>query len=553
MSEETFDFVVVGAGSAGCVVANRLSEDGRHSVLLLEYGGTDRSLYVRMPAALSIPMNMKRFDWGYVGEPEPGLGGRVLRVPRGKGLGGSSSINGLVYVRGHALDFDRWEEEGARGWAYRDVLPYFRRAETRREGADYYRGGEGPLSTRAGDVRNPLYAAFMEAGRQAGYAVSDDLNGFRQEGLGRLDMTVRDGVRCSASLAYLAPAAGRRNLSVVTHSRAEKVLFEGRRAVGVRHSRGGTSHVANARREVVLCAGAINSPQLLMLSGVGPASDLRALGIDVVGDLPGVGANLQDHLEFYFQVESKSPITLYSKTGLLGRGLVGAQWLLNRSGDGATNQFEAGGFIRSRAGVRFPDIQFHFLPLAVSYDGKKLAEGHGFQAHVGPMRSKSRGRVGLRSADPAAAPNIFFDYMSHPDDWAEMRACVRLTREIFAQKAFDPHRGREIAPGAGVTDDEAIDDFVRRRAESAYHASCTCKMGGDGDPMAVVDPQGRVRGLDALRVVDASIMPSITNGNLNAPTIMIGEKLADSILGRPPPPPSNAPFHVAPDWETRQR
>ena len=553
VADEEFDYVVVGAGSAGCVVANRLSEDGRNSVLLLEYGGSDRSLFVRMPAALSMPMNMPRFDWGYVGEPEPGLGGRVLRVPRGKGLGGSSSINGLVYVRGHALDFDRWEDEGARGWAYRDVLPYFRRAETRREGADSYRGGEGPLSTRAGDLRNPLYRAFVEAGRQAGYALSDDLNGFRQEGFGRLDMTVREGIRCSAAVAYLAPARGRANLSVVTGARAEAVSFEGRRAVGIRYSRGATTRIARARRETILCAGAIGSPQLLMLSGIGPARHLRERGVTVVQDLPGVGANLQDHLEFYFQVESKTPITLYSKTGPFGRGLVGLRWLLHRSGDGATNHFEAGGFVRSRAGVRFPDIQFHFLPLAVSYDGKKLADGHGFQAHVGPMRSKSRGRVGLRSPDPRDPPRIFFDYMSHTDDRAEMRACVRLTREIFAQEAFATHRGRELSPGADIVDDDAIDAFVRERAESAYHPSCTCKMGAPDDPSAVLDPQGRVRGVEALRVVDASAMPSITNGNLNAPTIMIGEKLSDAILGKTPLPPSDAPFHVAKDWEARQR
>ena len=446
-SAETFDYVIVGAGSAGCVLADRLTEDARASVLLLEFGGSDRSIYIQMPAALSIPMNMKKYNWGYESEPEPHLGGRRLHCPRGKVLGGSSSINGLVYVRGNPLDFDRWEEEGAAGWGYRDVLPYFRRAEGWREGADPYRGVDGPLATMRGPKRNPLYDAFIEAGRQAGYPVSADLNGEQQEGFGRFDMTVKDGVRWSTANAYLRPAMKRPNLHVVTHALATRVEFEGRRAVGVRYERGGAGRLARARREVFLCGGPINSPQLLKLSGVGPEAELRALGVPVVAALAGVGENLQDHLEFYFQVASKQPITLYGKTGFFARGLVGLHWLLRARGDGATNHFEAGGFIRSRAGVRSPDIQYHFLPMAVSYDGKGLAHEHGFQAHVGPMRSKSRGWVRLKSADPREAPRILFNYMSEPDDWAEMRACVRLTREIFAQRAFDPYRGREIQPG----------------------------------------------------------------------------------------------------------
>ncbi len=550
---EEFDFVIVGAGSAGCVLAARLSEDGKYTVLVLEDGGSDRSVFIQMPAALSIPMNMARFDWGYHSEPEPQLGGRRMHVPRGRVLGGSSSINGLVYVRGHALDFDRWEDEGASGWAYRHVLPYFRRAESHKGGGDSYRGADGPLATLKGEAKGALAHAFIEAGRQAGYAVSDDLNGERQEGFGRFDMTVKDGVRWSAANAYLRPAMKRKNLRVLTGARATKVLFDGARATGVAYTRGGGAHVAKARREVILCGGAINSPQLLKLSGIGPADELRALGIEVVRALPGVGENLQDHLEFYFQVASKAPITLYGKTGLLSRARIGLRWLTTGGGDGATNHFEAGGFIRSRAGVRFPDIQYHFLPLAVSYDGKNLANEHGYQAHVGPMRSKSQGWVRLASADPRAAPRIQFNYMSEAEDWADMRACVRLTRELFAQKAFDPFRGREIQPGAGVTSDEAIDAFIRAKVESAYHPSCTCKMGRANDVMAVVDAQARVHGLEALRVVDASIMPSITNGNLNAPTIMIGEKAADMILGRPALAASNAPFTVAPDWESRQR
>ncbi len=553
MSEAEYDYVIVGAGSAGCVLADRLSEDGRSTVFLLEYGGSDRALIIQMPAALSIPMNSKTYNWGYRTEPEPHLGGRRLNCPRGKVLGGSSSINGLVYVRGHPLDFERWQEEGAKGWGYANVLPYFRRSESFRGAADAYRGLDGPVATSRGPKANPLYDAFIEAGRQAGYPLSADLNGEQQEGFGRLDMTVKDGVRWSTANAYLRPAMKRANLSVVTHALAGRIAFEGRRAAGVHYRRGGRDHFVRARREVILCGGAINSPQLLKLSGVGPAAELRSFGIDVIADRPGVGENLQDHLEFTFQVASKQPITLYGHTGLVARGLVGLQWLMRGRGLGASNHFEAGGFVRSRAGVRYPDIQFHFLPMAVAYDGSALAKEHGFQAHAGPMRSKSRGWVRLRSPDPAEPPLIRFNYMSHPDDWLEMRACARLTREIFAQKAFDPYRGRELRPGATCVDDKAIDAFVRGHAESAYHPSCTCKMGSARDPLAVVDPQARVIGVEALRVVDSSIMPSITNGNLNAPTIMIGEKAADMIRGRDPLPASNAPFYVAPDWERRQR
>jgi choline dehydrogenase len=553
MSEEIFDHIIVGAGSAGCVLADRLTEDGRASVLVLEYGGSDRSIFIQMPAALSIPMNMKAYDWGYVTEPEPHLNNRRPRVPRGKVLGGSSSINGLVYVRGHPLDFERWEAEGAKGWGYRNVLPYFRRAETFGGGADAWRGDDGPLATAQGRKLNPLYEAFIEAGREAGYAVSRDLNGERQEGFGALDMTVRSGVRASAANAYLRPAMKRPNLKVVTHALATRIAFDGRRAVGVRYRRGGREHLARARREVLLCGGPINSPHLLKLSGVGPAAELSAFGIDVVADRPGVGENLQDHLEFTVQIASKQPITLFSHVGFVGRALIGAEWLARGRGLGASNHFEAGGFIRSRAGVRYPDIQFHFLPIAVAYDGSALANEHGFQAHVGPMRSKSRGWVRLKSPDPAERPKIQFNYMSHPDDWIETRACVRLTREIFAQAAFDPYRGREIQPGAECVSDEAIDAFVRENIDTAYHPSSSCRMGSPADPFAVVDPMTRVIGVEALRVVDSSIMPSITNGNLNAPTIMIGEKAADMILGRDPLPASNAPYYVAPDWETRQR
>ncbi|WP_029353266.1 choline dehydrogenase [Bosea sp. 117] len=548
-----FDYVIVGAGSAGCVLADRLSADGRNRVLVLEYGGSDRSVFIQMPSALSIPMNMKKYNWMYESEPEPGLGGRRIHCPRGKVLGGSSSINGLVYVRGNPADFDRWEEEGAQGWSYADVLPYFRRAESRQEGGDAYRGGDGPLATRYGKLENPLYTAFIEAAKQAGYPATDDINGYAQEGFGRMDMTVKDGVRWSAANAYLKPAMKRPNLTVETHARVTRILFEGRRAVGVAYGRGGQAHEVRARREVILAGGPINSPQLLKLSGVGPAEELAAHGIEVIADLPGVGENLQDHLEFYFQMACREPITLYSSMGLVARGMIGLRWLLAKDGLGATNHFEACGFIRSRPGVPYPDIQYHFLPLAVTYDGQGLASEHGFQAHVGPMRSKSRGWVRLNSADPHEKPRIFFNYMSHEDDRAEMRACVRLTREIFAQKAFDPYRGREIQPGADVVSDEAIDAFIANKVESAYHPSCTCKMGAASDPMAVVDRETRVIGLSGLRVVDSSIMPSVTTGNLNAPTIMLAEKAADHILGKPLLAPSNAPYYVAPDWQRAQR
>ena len=553
MASESFDYIIVGAGSAGCVLADRLSADGKHSVLLVEFGGTDGSVFIQMPSALSIPMSMPRYNWLYETEPEPHLDGRRISCPRGKVLGGSSSINGLVYVRGNPLDFDGWEESGAAGWAYRDVLPYFRRAEGREEGGDEYRGGEGPLRTSYGPLRNPLYRAWIEAATQAGYPETSDINGFQQEGFGRMDMTVHQGRRWSAANAYLKPAMRRPNLEVRTHCLASRVLFDGRRAIGLAYRRGDVEHRVTARREVILSGGTINSPQLLKLSGIGPAEELARHDIPVVHHLPGVGENLQDHTEVYFQVACTQPITLYSSANLLAKAAIGAQWLLFKDGLGATNHFESCGFIRSRAGIKSPDIQYHFLPLAVTYDGKNLATEHGFQAHVGPMHSKSRGWVRLKSANPADHPSIQFNYFSHPDDWTEIRACIRLTREIFAQPAFAPYRGREIQPGAEVTSDAAIDAFIRDKVESAYHPCGTCRMGDPADPRTVVDPATRVVGVEGLRVVDASIMPSVTTGNLNAPTIMIGEKAADHILGRSPLAASNAPYYVASNWQTAQR
>jgi choline dehydrogenase len=548
----TADCVIVGAGSAGCALAYRLAEAGR-TVTVIEHGGSDIGPFIQMPAALSYPMNMGAYDWGLRTEPEPHLGGRVLATPRGKVIGGSSSINGMVYVRGHAYDFDHWAEAGATGWAFADVLPYFRRMEHWHgpEPSDW-RGSDGPLRITRGPRANPLFDAFIEAGRQAGYPVTADYNGAQQEGFGPMEATIWNGRRWSAANAYLRPALKTGRVRLV-RALARRVVIEGGRAAGVEVARRGRVEVIPAGREVVLSASSINSPKLLMLSGIGPAAHLAEHGLPVVADRPGVGANLQDHMEIYLQYASRQPITLYRHWNLWGKATIGAQWLLTGRGLGASNQFEACAFIRSRAGVDYPDVQYHFLPMAVRYDGRAAAAGHGFQAHVGPMRSKSRGTVRLRSADPAAAPVIRFNYMSHPEDWQDFRACIRLTREIFAQPAFAPFVKHEIQPGAAAQSDAELDAFIRDHAESAYHPCGTVRMGAPGDPMAVVDPECRVIGVDALRVVDSSIFPRVTNGNLNAPAIMVGEKAADHILGRAPLAPSNLTPVVASNWRSAQR
>ena len=546
------DYVIIGAGSAGCAMAYRLAEAGR-SVLVIEHGGSDAGPFIQMPGALSYPMNMGIYDWGFRTEPEPHLGGRTLATPRGKVIGGSSSINGMVFVRGHAKDFDHWAESGAAGWSYADVLPYFRRMETWHGGdAGEYRGENGPLHVTRGPRRNPLFHAFVEAGRQAGYEVTDDYNGEKQEGFGPMEATIWRGRRWSAANAYLKPALKRPNCGVI-RALARRVVIEDGRAGGVEVERGGQVEVIRARAEVILAASSINTPKLLMLSGVGPARHLAEHGVAVVADRPGVGANLQDHLEVYMQYASQEPITLYKYWNLWGKALVGAQWLFTGTGLGASNQFESAAFIRSDKGIDYPDIQYHFLPIAVRYDGRAVAEGHGFQAHVGPMRSKSRGAVTLRSADPKAAPVIRFNYMSHPDDWTEFRKCVRLTREIFAQEAFRPFVKHEIQPGQTVQTDDEIDAFLREHAESAYHPCGTAKMGRRDDPMAVVGPDCRVIGVEGLRVADSSIFPRITNGNLNAPSIMVGEKAADHVLGRPMLAPANSEPWVSPRWKSAQR
>jgi len=545
--------IVIGAGSAGAALAYRLSEDPGNRVLVLEAGGSDAGPFIQMPAALSYPMNMSRYDWGYVSDPEPHLGGRRLVTPRGKVIGGSSSINGMVYVRGHARDFDTWAEMGARGWAYADVAPYFARMETSHGGEAGVRGDDGPLHVTRGTKWSPLYDAFIEAGRQAGYETTPDYNGLKQEGFADMEMTVWKGRRWSSANAYLKPALKRDNVRLLTGVTARRILFDGTRAIGVDYARGGRIETAQASAEVIVAASAINSPRLLMLSGIGDAAALSRLGIDVVAHRPGVGQNLQDHLELYIQQACTQPITLYRHWNPVSKALIGAQWLFTGTGLGASNHFEACAFIRSRAGVEYPDLQYHFLPFAVRYDGQAAAEGHGFQAHVGPMRSKSRGRVALTSPDPDADPSILFNYMAHPDDWEDFRTAIRLTREIFGQEAFAPYRGKEIQPGSEVQGDEDLDAFIRAHVESAYHPCGTCRMGAADDPLAVVDAEARVIGVEGLRVADSSIFPRITNGNLNGPSIMVGEKVADHVLGRAPLPRSNRDPWIHPAWETAQR
>lgn len=552
LEQKYYNYIIVGAGSAGCVLANRLSKDPKNEVLLLETGGSDKSIFIQMPTALSIPMNSPKYAWQFETQPEPYLDNRKMHCPRGKVLGGSSSINGMVYVRGHARDFDEWQAQGATNWNYSHCLPYFKKAETWAFGGDEYRGESGPLGVNNGNqMQNPLYQAFVDAGIAAGYLSTADYNAAQQEGFGPMHMTVKKGVRWSTANAYLRPAMARRNLTVVTHALVHKVLLEGQTAVGVRIEHKGKVEDIRCNKEVILAAGSIGSPHLLQLSGIGDPQVLADAGVELQHELPGVGQNLQDHLEFYFQFKCLKPISLNGKLDPFSKFLIGARWILDKSGLGATNHFESCGFIRSKAGLEWPDLQYHFLPAAMRYDGKEAFAGHGFQVHVGHNKPKSRGAVTLVSADPKAPPRIQFNYLQHPDDIEGFRACVRLTREIINQVPFDEYRGEEIQPGIQVQTDAQIDAFVRQSVESAYHPSCSCKMGTDA--MAVVDPETRVHGLQNLRVVDSSIFPTIPNGNLNAPTIMLAERAADMILEAEMLVPADSAVVVADAWQTTQR
>ena len=554
---QRYDYIIVGAGSAGCTLTNRLTADPDRSVLLLEAGPKDLwhwdSWKIYMPAALMYNLCDDKYNWYYHTEPEKGMNNRVMYWPRGRVWGGSSSLNAMVYVRGHAFDYDRWEKEGAKGWSYADCLPYFRKAQTHALGANNYRGGGGPLQVSQGTSKNPLCQAFLDAGVQAGYPFSEDMNGFQQEGFGWMDKTIHKGKRCSAAAAYLHPVKSRPNLTTQNRVLVRRILFEGQRAVGVEYYKDSGVQTVYGE-EIILSGGAVNSPQLLMLSGVGNADELRQLDIPVVQHLPGVGENLQDHVEVLVQQECMQPITLYKAQWKYPHIMVkiGLEWFLWQTGDGATTHFETGAFIRSEPGIEHPNVQYHFLASIINDHGRLSGDRHAYQAHVQILRPTSRGYIKLKSRDPRDHPRIVPNYLTTEQDIRQMRDSIKLTREIFQQRAFDPFRGSELAPGKDIQSDKEIDEFNRNMSETAYHPSCTCKMGSDSDPMAVVDPTTRVYGLDGLRVVDASIMPSVVSGNLNAPTIMIAEKTADIILGNPPLPRAEVSVYSPPSLNTQR-
>jgi choline dehydrogenase len=540
-----WDFVIVGGGSAGCALANRLSADPANSVLVLEAGHSDFRLdpLIHMPAALPLPIGNRLYDWKYRTEPEPYMHGRRVVHARGKLLGGSSSINGMIFQRGNPLDFERWAADpGMETWDYLHCLPYFKRMETCLAGADEWRGGDGPLILERGPATNPLFGAFFEAAQQAGYPLTDDVNGYRQEGFARFDRNVHRGRRLSAARAYLHPVMHRANLKVETLAMVTKVVFDRDRAVGVEYLRAGRLPRTVRAGDVILCGGAINTPQLLQLSGVGNDSELRALGIDLVADSPGVGENLQDHLEVYIQYASKQPVSIAPGLRYRNRPKIGFDWLFFRKGLGATNHFEGGGFCRSNNDVDYPNLMFHFLPVAIRYDGSSPVKGHGYQVHVGPMYSDVRGTVKITSPDPRRYPALRFNYLSTPNDRREWVEAIRVARNVLTQPAFEPFNAGEVSPGPGVETDEEILDWVAADAETALHPSCSAKMGIDG--MSVVDPQTmKVHGVKGLRVVDASAMPYVTNGNIYAPVMMLAEKSADLILGNSPLPAADVPYY----------
>ena len=545
MSRDRYDIVIVGGGSAGSAIANRLSADPSVSVLVLEAGRSDFKMdpFIHMPAALPFPIGSRFYDWKYETDPEPYMNNRRIYHARGKVLGGSSSINGMIFQRGNPMDYERWgADKGMETWDYAHCLPYFKRMETCLAGADAWRGGSGPLVLERGPATNPLFGAFFEAATQAGYPLTDDVNGYRQEGFAKFDRNIHRGRRLSAARAYLHPVMNRPNLKVETLAQATKVRFDGNRAVGVDYVRAGRMERTVEAGEVILCGGAINTPQLLQLSGVGEASHLQSLGIDVVADLPGVGANLQDHLEVYIQYASKLPVSIAPGLAMWKRPFIGAQWMFLRSGVGATNHFEGGGFVRSNEDVDYPNLMFHFLPIAIRYDGSAPTKGHGYQVHIGPMYSDARGHIKIKSTDPFEHPSMVFNYLSTEQDRREWIESIRVARNILNQPAMDPFNDGELSPGPSVETDEEILEWVRKDAETALHPSCTAKMGVGDD--AVLDPTSMsVYDTEGLRVVDASSFPYVTNGNIYAPVMMLAEKAADLIAGNTPLAPSDAPFY----------